>query len=100
MYSLIVSLRAKERITQVSDYILGKWGTKANVNFLNELERCMRIIEQNPLAFRLNLELTEVHECVVTSHNILYYTIIDEKTVLILSLGDTRMATTDIHIFL
>lgn len=71
MYSLIVSLRAKERITQVSDYILGKWGTKANVNFLNELERCMRIIEQNPLAFRLNLELTEVHECVVTSHNIL-----------------------------
>ena len=45
----------------------------------------MRIIEQNPLAFRLNLELTEVHECVVTSHNILYYTIRNKYQTIILA---------------
>lgn len=90
MFTLVVSLRAKARIEEVADYIYEQWGQKAYRNFLLELEHCFKIIEINPNSFRCNMEMQEVHECVVSYYNILYYTIKDDN-VLILSLEDTRM---------
>ena len=99
MFSLVVSQRAKARIAEVSDYIYEEWGQKAHRSFLSELEHCFKIIEINPKAFRCNTEMQEVHECVVTYYNILYYTVKGDE-ILILSLEATRMHPVNISFLL
>lgn len=99
MFLLIISQRAKVRIAEVSDYIYEQWGQKSHRKFLSELERCLKIIEINPNSFRCNIEMQEVHECVVTYYNILYYTV-KEDEILILSLEDTRMQPVNISFLL
>lgn len=99
MFSLVVSQRAKVRIAEVLDYIYEQWGQKTHQKFLSELEHCFKIIEINPNAFRCNVEMLEVHECVVTYYNILYYAIKGQE-VLILSLEDTRMQPVNISFLL
>ncbi len=96
MYLLVVSYRAQKRIESVSDYILEEWGLKAHRRFVAELERCFRVIETNPKAFRCNIDRPEIHECVVSPYNIMYY-LVDGLQVVILSLEDTRMLPVNIH---
>ena len=90
MYSVYISARVKERMKQLAEYIYDEFGSKSEKCFLDKLNRSINIIIQNPYSFRVCDNMTDIRMCVVTSQNILYYTITNEQ-IRLLSLEDTRM---------
>lgn len=89
-YHLIISFEAKVRISQISDYVFMNWGLSVYQNWLNELEHCFHIIEMNPFTFPSLLQNMDVHQCVVTPLNKIFYTI-KGNDIIILSVEDARM---------
>lgn len=89
-YHLIISCEAKTRISQIADYVFMNWGLIVYQNLLDELDHCFHIIELNPYTFPLSLQNTDVHQCVVTPLNKLFYSI-HGNDIIILSVEDVRM---------
>lgn len=89
-YHLIVSFKAKTKISQIADYVFTNWGLSVYQNLLDELDHCFHIIESNPYTFPLSLQGTDVHQCIVNPLNKIFYTI-QGSDIIILSVEDVRM---------
>lgn len=89
-YNLVLTPIAEESIDNVMNYLLAEWGITVHDRFVKELSHCIDIIRQNPFAFSRSSIYFNIHRCVVTPQNILYYRI-EENNIVILELEDSRM---------
>lgn len=90
MFRLIVISEAQNRIAETADYLFTHWSDTVKDSFTSKVERCLKIINNNPFAFAIDHNIPKVRKCTITPLNILYYMIQDDNIV-ILSLEDTRM---------
>ncbi|MDL2245822.1 type II toxin-antitoxin system RelE/ParE family toxin [Parabacteroides sp. OttesenSCG-928-J18] len=87
-FEVYFSFRAEERLDLILDYLYTHWGYAVQNDFIRELEHCLTIIKVNPYTFPCYRE-SILRRCVVTPQNVLYYTI-QGKTILVVSIEDTR----------
>ncbi|NDV81486.1 type II toxin-antitoxin system RelE/ParE family toxin [Bacteroides sp. 51] len=89
MFKLIVIDEAYQRIAETADYLFIHWNAIVQEKFISQIDRCLRIIINNPYSFCIDNSEPRLRKCVITPLNILYYTIA-EKYIIIISLEDAR----------
>ena len=72
----------------VIEYLKAKWTDKEIEKFVNATNKCVKFISQYPKLFR-KTNIKNVHEALVTPHNLLIYKIYDSHIDLI-TFWDTR----------
>lgn len=60
--------------TNVVEYFEAKWTDKKIKKFVSSTDKCVKFISQFPKLFR-KTNITNVHEALVTPHNLLIYKI-------------------------
>lgn len=83
------SPQAATDLEETVDYLLEEWGEKSAQKFIDSLERLLKIIKKNPLLFPKSENYSNVHRCLVTKHNTLYYRI-EKDEIIILSLWNNH----------
>lgn len=89
-WKIIWSPKAIETFDRIIDYLQAKWTEKEIIHFANETEHVISLIAINPYLFR-GSEKENVHEVVITKHNLLLYQVIEpEMRIELLAFFDTR----------
>lgn len=89
-YKIIWSPKAINSFENVIEYLDKHWTLKEVINFVKHSEKTIQIISQNPYLFRRS-EKQNIHEVLVTKHNLLLYQVIGKiKKVELLVFFDTR----------
>lgn len=89
-YKIIWAPEAIHTLEKIVVYLSENWSNKEVSSFLDKVERTIKILEQNPFLFRGSIS-HNVHEALITKHNLLLYQIIEaENKVELLSFWDTR----------
>jgi plasmid stabilization system protein ParE len=79
---------AQKTFNQVIDYLNEKWTESEIINFVSSTDRIVDYIVQNPKMFR-KTNKKNIHEAVVTPHNLLIYKIYPTRIYLV-TFWDTR----------
>ena len=89
-YKVIWSMQAEITFENVIDYLAEYWTNKQIENLIIRTDELIHLISKNPFLFR-GSEKQNVHEVLVTKHNLLLYQINNtEKKVELLAFFDTR----------
>ena len=89
-YQIIWSPKSEKTFDSVIHYLELKWTERQIKNFVKETERIAYLLSKNPYLFR-GSEKKNIHEVLITKHNLLLYEIHKEKKVVVfLSFFDTR----------
>ncbi len=83
---------AVDSFKKVIDYLNFKWTDKEIEKFINATNKCVIFISKNPRLFR-KTNIKNVHEALVTSHNLLIYKVYETHIDLI-TFWDTRQHPT------
>lgn len=89
-YQIIVKKRFTNNLQKVLVYLEKEWSHKVAVDFLIKIDRRIELLTKQPHVGALSSKVKDVRGLLVTRHNRLYYTIKDDK-VIILNMYDTRM---------
>jgi plasmid stabilization system protein ParE len=79
---------AIQRFDKVIEYLNQEWSSKEVVAFVNAADKIVRFISENPKMFRKTSK-RNVHEALVTSHNLLIYKVYQSHSTII-TFWDTR----------
>jgi len=90
MRTVIVSKRAAVRLASLLDYLETEWSEKVKHNFIQKLDRVLKIIASHPHSFEKSELKPDLFRCVVNQYTTLYYQF-NEREIKIVSLFDTRM---------
>lgn len=88
-YDIFFSERAEKNLDQIIEYLFINWSAKVKIDFLNKLERIIKILAVNPLLFQEYSKKKKIRKCLITKHNALYYRI-TKNMVEIITIHDTR----------
>lgn len=88
-YKVTISQRAQANLMQILDYLEQNWSEKVKNSFLQKLRRVVGLISHNPYLFPASFRKNDIHKCVLTKHNVIYYRIVDDE-VEIITIHDTR----------
>ena len=89
-YKIIWSPEAIDTFDKIINYLSEKWSAKEIANFIDDAEHTILLLERNPFLFRGSSK-ENVHEALITKHNLLLYQIVDSsKKVELISFWDTR----------
>ena len=89
-YQIIVKKRFTNKVQKVLAYLEKKWSNKVAADFLIKIDRLFVLLAKQPSVGRPSSKIKKVRGLLITRHNKLYYTIEDDK-VIILNMYDTRM---------
>ena len=70
--------QAENDLDEVLHYLQQKWGEKVMEEFLVKLERMVKLICERPTMFRHSSKMN-IHQVLVTKHNLLFYRIKDNQ---------------------
>jgi plasmid stabilization system protein ParE len=89
-YKIIWAPEAIQTLEKIVIYLSDNWSDKEVSNFLDKVENTIKILEKNPSLFRGSVS-QNVHEALITKHNLLLYQIVEkENKVELLIFWDTR----------
>lgn len=77
-------------IEDISQYLQDNWSEKVKIDFLIRLTEQFTLISKMPLMFRASAKKPDVRECVMRKNTVIYYRIVEERFVQILSIQSTR----------
>lgn len=85
------TLRALKSYYLVSDYLQQEWGSKAVINFANDVERIIKDISNYPYMFEASGKYANIRKGLITQHNTLFYKVKPQKKIIeILLFWDNR----------
>lgn len=82
--------RARADIEDIFKYLQENWPEHVKMDFLVRLNEQFKLIGKMPYMFRASPKRLGVCECVMNKHTIIYYRIVEERFVQILSIQSTR----------
>lgn len=89
-YKVIWSPKAEKTFEGVIEYLQSKWTEKQIQYFVERTDKTVHLLANNPYMFR-GSEKENLHEVLITKHNLLLYQIVPKvKKVELLSFFDTR----------
>ncbi|OAB28988.1 Plasmid stabilization system protein ParE [Flavobacterium fryxellicola] len=80
---------ADKDLAKLLEYLDSKWNKSVCLKFINHLDSCITLIQQNPKQFPVINNELQIRKCVITKQNSLYYRETDTR-IEILRLYDTR----------
>jgi plasmid stabilization system protein ParE len=89
MRNVIITETAKINISKLLEYLESKWNKKIMNKFTAKLYNNINLIANEPEIFPVSKYNNRIRKCVVTKQSILYYSF-NEKSIVVLSLFDTR----------
>ena len=87
-YQIIWLPKAEERFQDIIEYLEYKWNDKVIADFIEKTETVLRQIQRRPAMFRYSSKMN-IHEALITKHNLLLYQIKSSRIEL-LTFFDTR----------
>lgn len=88
-FKIIWSIRAYNNLEKIIRYLEENWTVKEISAFSVELDRCIKIISQNPEAFPNSNVKPQLRKVVINKQNTLYYSVVG-NTVKLVNIFDTR----------
>jgi plasmid stabilization system protein ParE len=89
-YKVIWAPKAIITFENVIDYLQSHWTEKQIKYFVERTDKTIHLISNNPYLFR-GSEKEDLHEVVITKHNILLYQVsVKERSIELLAFFDTR----------
>ena len=85
--------RARADLEDISKYLQSNWSEQVKMDFLVRLNEQFKLIGKMPLMFRVSAKRPGIRECVMHKHTIIYYRIVAERFVQIVSIQSTRRGT-------
>ncbi len=82
--------RARADIEDISKYLQNNWSEQVKIDFLVRLNDQFKLISKMPLMFRASAKRSGIRECVMQKHTLIYYRIVEEGFVQIVSIQSTR----------
>lgn len=89
-YQIIVKKRFTNKVQKVLAYLEKEWSHQVAADFLIKIDRRIELLIKQPFVGMLSSRVKNVRGLLITRHNKLYYTVKDDK-VIILNMYDTRM---------
>ena len=86
---------ADNDLSNLLEFLFYRWNRKVTLEFIENLDYCISIIQKNPDLFPFYNENLKIRKCVVTSHNTIFYSVTDNRIV-ILRLYDSRQNPNDL----
>lgn len=80
---------SEETFNQNLEYLLTEWDAVVVNGFLDRIEEVLNSIKSNPRLYPLHRSKENVHKCVVHERIVLYYRIVDEDTIDLLTFWNT-----------
>jgi plasmid stabilization system protein ParE len=72
---------AERTFSQNLEYLASRWDNKVITDFINKVDDALDVIASNPKAFPLHKPSLNIHKCVVTPQITVYYRIVNEITI-------------------
>jgi len=86
---VVVTPTAAVNYENITDYLMVKWGISATNNFIDRFDQVLILLSESPGIFPFVDKAKQVQKCLLTKHNILYFTETAD-VVKILTIFDTR----------
>jgi len=80
---------SERTFNQNLEYLAKEWDTVVLNNFLDRVEETLERIRSNPKLYPLHRPQESVHRCVIHERIILYYRIVDDQTIDLLTFWNT-----------
>jgi|SRR5688572_1407207 len=80
---------SKKTFNQNLEYLSEEWDNQVINNFLDRVEEVLEQIRSNPELYPLHRPSDQIHKCVVHKRIILYYKIVDDKHIDLLTFWNT-----------
>ena len=90
IYSVNWATEAEETFHQNIEYLLKKWNIQVLNQFLDRVDAVLQKIESNPFLYPLHESLNNIRKCVVNEHIILYYRVIDDVSIDLITFWNTH----------
>ena len=87
---VVWTLKAEETFDEVIDYLENNWGEREIENLVNSTNRVIELISNHPKMYR-KTNRENIHEALVTPHNLLIYKIYANRIDLLM-FWDTRQS--------
>ena len=84
-----LSKRTTKKLNELFEYLENEWSAKAKIDFIDKLDRILKLIKSNPESFQKSELVKGLHQCVITSQTTIYYRY-DNDFVYIVTLFDNR----------
>jgi len=88
-YTLRWSLESKKTFDQNLKYLSEEWSDQVINDFLDRVEEALQIIKSSPEIYPLYRPKDKVYKCVVHKRIILYFKIVDDKHIDLLTFWNT-----------
>src|SRR5690349_2041437 len=88
-YKIIYKKRFSNKLIRLLLYLENEWGQKAAINFLNELDKRINTIKEQPFIGKPSRTKPEVRSVLIAKHNRVYYKTGD-TVIVILNMYDMR----------
>lgn len=85
-----ISDRARADIEEIAEYLQENWSAKVKMDFLIGVTDKVEAISEMPHMCRASADRPGVRECVMNKHFIIYYRIVDNRLINVLSIKSTR----------
>jgi plasmid stabilization system protein ParE len=72
---------AERTFLQNLEYLSYRWNNKVITDFINKVDDAIQVIASNPKAFPSHNSTLNIHKCVVTPQITVYYRIVDDQTI-------------------
>jgi hypothetical protein len=93
-YSINWTLESQQTFDQNLEYLTGQWSNAVINEFLDRIDEVLQTITNNPYLFSIHKRSPEVRKCVINQRMILYFTIVDEYNIDLLSFWNTNQDPT------
>jgi len=88
-YTLRWTSESAKSLNQNLDYLADEWDNQVINSFLDRIEEVLETIKSNPKLYPLHRAKDNVHKCVVNKRIILYYKIVNEQHIDLLTFWNT-----------
>ena len=85
-----LSDRARADIEEIAEYLEQNWTEKVKMGFLIRITDRLQNISEMPYMYRASARKPGVRECVMDKHMIIYYKVVDNRMINVLSIKNTR----------
>ena len=89
MRKVKISKTAESKLEKLFDYLLAKWSLKVKNEFIEKLDKKIKIIKNQPESFPESERKKGLRKCVITKQTTLFYRF-DAKAINIIAIFDTR----------
>ena len=95
---VILTPTAEANYENITDYLLAEWGVIIVNNFVDRFDQVTTMLSKDPGRFPLVDRNNRIQRCILTKHNIIYFTE-TEHNIKILTIFDTRQDPTKLNTF-